>query len=327
MIKDIPKKINNKGKLIIPLVLVLGIFVGAVVVLKTQGTFANIFKEGKKIFVPVASEPDSDPDNDGLKNWEEEVYKTDPRDPDTDKDGYLDGEEVLSGYNPLIKAPNDALESTDTSIPRPLPSNLTDRLSQIISEKIQAGEIRPISDPNTAPDSALLNNEDILNEALFQIAEKAEKDFILPSISDSEIKISKETTTKNSLVSYIANISFILNNDEVLKKIDLSEAEIIQKTVEKKDKKDIKTVINFYEQNIEKIKKIEVPKELVDLHKKQIAIFELTTKILKAVENFENDPASATAAVDKYSDLKDIIKKFTNELKERIDTLNKELEI
>lgn len=51
-----------------------------------------------------------DPDFDGLETFEElEVYKTDPDNPDTDKDGYNDGEEVNAGYNPtgpgLLTAP------------------------------------------------------------------------------------------------------------------------------------------------------------------------------------------------------------------------------
>lgn len=319
MIKNVPKKINRKGKMIVPIVLVLGIFIGAVIVLKTQGTFAEIFKEGKKIFVPVASEPDADPDNDGLKNWEEEVYKTDPRDPDTDKDGYTDGEEILSGYDPLVKAPNDILENTDTSVPRPLPKNLTDRLSQIISEKIKSGEINPVSDPNTAPDSTLLNNEDILNEALLQIAKKAEKDFILPSISNKEIKISTENTNNDQVRLYIAQMSSAMaTNDSVYSGFQ-SEAELIQSAVAEKDTSKIQPLINSYEMIIENIKKIEAPQDFADIHKEQIAIFELTKKILEAIQNFEDDPASASAAADVYPKLNSLLKKLSEKLILRLE--------
>jgi len=42
-----------------------------------------------------------DTDNDGLSDYEEvKIYKTDPLNPDTDGDIYLDGAEVKSGYNP-----------------------------------------------------------------------------------------------------------------------------------------------------------------------------------------------------------------------------------
>lgn len=43
-----------------------------------------------------------DSDNDGLSDREEVmVYNTDPMNPDSDADTYLDGQEVESGYNPL----------------------------------------------------------------------------------------------------------------------------------------------------------------------------------------------------------------------------------
>lgn len=43
----------------------------------------------------------SDSDQDGLFDKEEiDVYKTDPLNPDTDGDSYLDGEEVKNNYNP-----------------------------------------------------------------------------------------------------------------------------------------------------------------------------------------------------------------------------------
>lgn len=47
---------------------------------------------------------DQDSDNDGLSDFEEEnVYGTDPHNPDTDGDGVNDGDEVKMGRNPLIK--------------------------------------------------------------------------------------------------------------------------------------------------------------------------------------------------------------------------------
>lgn len=43
-----------------------------------------------------------DTDNDGLNDFDEvKKWETDPLDPDTDGDGYLDGQEVEGGYDPL----------------------------------------------------------------------------------------------------------------------------------------------------------------------------------------------------------------------------------
>lgn len=47
--------------------------------------------------------PSEDSDNDGLTNDDEiNIWHTDPNNSDTDGDGYLDGEEVKNGYDPLI---------------------------------------------------------------------------------------------------------------------------------------------------------------------------------------------------------------------------------
>lgn len=42
-----------------------------------------------------------DTDSDGLSDFVESFYGTDPRNSDTDGDSYLDGEEVRYGYSPL----------------------------------------------------------------------------------------------------------------------------------------------------------------------------------------------------------------------------------
>jgi len=48
------------------------------------------------------TEEEIDTDKDGLPDYMENLYGTDPNNPDTDGDGYKDGEEVESGYDPLI---------------------------------------------------------------------------------------------------------------------------------------------------------------------------------------------------------------------------------
>jgi hypothetical protein len=66
-------------------------------------------------FFSVASENFSgknifqDADQDGLTNDEESLYGTDPQKADTDGDGYGDGAEVRSGYDPLKPSPGDKI--------------------------------------------------------------------------------------------------------------------------------------------------------------------------------------------------------------------------
>jgi len=43
-----------------------------------------------------------DSDNDKVTDVEEDLYQTDKRTADTDGDGYLDGDEIINGYNPKV---------------------------------------------------------------------------------------------------------------------------------------------------------------------------------------------------------------------------------
>lgn len=53
-----------------------------------------------------------DSDSDGLTDTEEVVYGANPRLPDSDGDGYLDGNEVFNLYSPIERAPTSFLKST-----------------------------------------------------------------------------------------------------------------------------------------------------------------------------------------------------------------------
>ena len=64
----------------------------------------NIEEESELENFDIEEEIDSsllDNDNDGLSNLEEIEFGTDLNNPDTDGDGYYDGDEVDNGYNPL----------------------------------------------------------------------------------------------------------------------------------------------------------------------------------------------------------------------------------
>ncbi|MEK7120923.1 MAG: hypothetical protein AAB840_02425 [Patescibacteria group bacterium] len=56
-----------------------------------------------------------DTDGDGLKDWEERLWRTDINNKDTDGDGTSDGDEVVRERDPLVLGPDDSLKSTAIS--------------------------------------------------------------------------------------------------------------------------------------------------------------------------------------------------------------------
>ncbi len=70
---------------------------------EVKGDADNYCKKGKMVASPgdVCYAINNDTDNDGLSDKEEEYYKTNKNNQDTDGDGYLDGQEINTGYCPL----------------------------------------------------------------------------------------------------------------------------------------------------------------------------------------------------------------------------------
>ncbi len=75
-----------------------------------------------------------DTDKDGLPDNEETYWVADFNNPDTDGDGFLDGEEVLSGHNPAVKGPNDWLDRS---------KNLTRRMTELMVGGLELGSLIP----------------------------------------------------------------------------------------------------------------------------------------------------------------------------------------
>lgn len=92
-----------------------------------------------------------DADNDGLKDWEEELWQTDGTNADTDGDGTKDGDEIQAGRNPLVAGPNDPLDEASirdktTLERRASTSTETDRIAReffntYIDVKRQGGQL------------------------------------------------------------------------------------------------------------------------------------------------------------------------------------------
>jgi len=60
----------------------------------------NNSNDNSNINENLVSDDNADPDHDGLTNAQERQYHTDPLNPDSDGDGFKDGDEVKAGYDP-----------------------------------------------------------------------------------------------------------------------------------------------------------------------------------------------------------------------------------
>lgn len=73
----------------------------------TSNEWQEKYFKNKFCFEEESCGENADPDKDGLDNKEEFRLKTNPLAPDSDNDGYLDGDEIKNGFNPLKYSPGD----------------------------------------------------------------------------------------------------------------------------------------------------------------------------------------------------------------------------
>lgn len=243
-----------------------------------------------------------DTDHDGLSDNMESIYGTNYNDPDSDGDGFLDGEEVLSGYDPLKPSPNDQLNTNYTVIPRPAAGsiknlNFTDNLIAQLTEKVTSGEIQPLK----SGDATTISNPSSVEEAMQAAIQRSYQEFNLPNIPSDQLNISADNS-EEAIKEYARQMSMVLKPINGISAIDFD-----------KGTKSIIDVVNISESTANQIKKIKVPSDLISVHKKQIGMLIMQSNILKSIVNSGEDPLKATIAISQIENIKNVTQEILNE--------------
>jgi hypothetical protein len=115
----------------------------------THGTVGSLIATSDTKGSTEATDAAKDTDGDGLHDWEETLWKSDPNKTDSDGDGTSDGDEVKANRDPAKKGPNDNISFT----PPPIKQELIDKddtltsgigkylALQLVSKKMKNGKI------------------------------------------------------------------------------------------------------------------------------------------------------------------------------------------
>jgi len=328
----IPLKLSRKINIVVAvLILLIGISIGGYLVLKSKFGAASInqqliqiIEQNKESITgcqPNPNDKNKDSDNDGLPDWQETIWQTDSCKADTDGDGYLDGEEVSAGYNPVKPAPNDKLPDTDQNRSRALPNNLTQALAQDLTQRMAQGEMGVISDALN-PTSVNVSNQ-VIDKTIQEIVIKAKQEFSLPNISDEEIIISPNNNAE-AVQSYAGKIVQAIEQWEDKSSIKYdesieSESQIFYEAIQTKDFSQIDKCIKFYQGAAEEFKKIATPSDLKNIHKEQIGIFWITANIFKAVKQIDQDPLKTNLALEQYKATSNLLKQMLLKLADYLE--------
>jgi hypothetical protein len=285
---------------------------------------------GKNIF--------DDPDHDGLTTAEENLYETDPNQADTDGDGYSDGVEVRSGYNPTKPAPGDKIiaeksAATDTS-GNASTYNLTEKVSKQIATLVQESQNNPTEDGKTE-----ITIEQI-NEAMQKTISGNQEDVVLPEVDMSTIKIKKQSygklsadkkkaAIKKDVEEYATVLAYIFANNAP--KLITSESDLQNFSDEATNKilaalssgntSYLETLSQNGDKILEQIQDVEVPTQMLDVHVKaiQLAKYASTLKGELKVDPNE-DPLKMIASLSKTQGLLSVLMAFSVTVEQKLQS-------
>lgn len=247
----------------------------------------------------------NDTDRDGLKDWEEILWKTDLHNPDTDKDGTDDNTEILAGRNPLVVGPNDWLEKNTTFIQENKSSEEIKILTQtdLLSRELFAGYV------------ALKQND--------QLGTEQEEQFInnlvtkhLTNPINPEKNYEKEDLNivpdnqPTALQTYTANLKKIAQRGDSLE----NDAVIVKNALDTKNYQELEKLdlnIKTYTEMLEQLLAMEIPENLVSFHLKIINTFNKMIQDVSDMRLIANDPIAGIKSVQDYFNNTKIL---TNEL-------------
>ena len=290
------------------LILLFGVFIGGYLVLKSGKISAGELSEilnGKSVDLalcePNANDPDKDSDQDGLKDWQEiQLYKTDACKQDSDGDGYLDGEEVASGYDPAKKAPGDELPGTTPKIPRPLPENLTEALRQKLAEQLSQNKINPLNEEGNLLSPSELEQYPGVQQAVWEITQHKDQIFAPEAIDEKELKISNDNSPR-AIKDYAKQINEAFTRQFSIKPTNKeTEAQLFLDFFEKNDPTQLNKMLQDYQNAYQKAKKVFIPSDFLTLHKKLLNAISSTIKIYQSILATESDPLKSTLALESF---------------------------
>jgi hypothetical protein len=279
-----------------------------------------------------------DSDQDGLTDSEERAYRTDPQKSDTDGDGYSDGAEVKSGYNPLKPAPGDKLSDVtikakvadpqDASLDASGNNNADGtsgsekNLTQEMANKIS--EIT--NDESGDPSVQMTQVQEIVASALGG----QDTEIKLPEISKDEIKIKKQKygnlsdekakeKKKEDFTDYIIALYYILASNSPEPITSASDLPVILtnyasdviSAISSRNVDSLEKISKDGEKILEQMKEVEVPEDTVDLHLKALSMAQYSASLKNDLAPKKNDPLGEIVGLNKIQNFLALVAGFS----------------
>lgn len=283
-------------KTILIVVVLLLVFAGA--------AFALFHESWTDPRLPAGNETSGEPrlaqldsDGDGLKDWEEAIFRTDPHNPDTDGDGTPDEEEIVANRDPLTPGPDDLiLPNTDQSKRKETHEALTaDSVAGNLTRTIlfQMLEARGAGFFDQSQTGAIA--QELVN-AMLASKNKYEREQH-QTVADADIVI-LQTDDPESIKQYFNAMAAFYQDFITTNAGFPSDFDIIARASETKDPealKDLARLATFLDALTARVKAVPVPRPVLELHKQELSLLLLMRQQINTL--METNPADAFAMI------------------------------
>lgn len=269
--------------------------------ISTQKTFSGIFSNtflGDAGTRPLLSSGE-DTDSDGLADWEEVLWKTNPENPDTDGDGMSDGKEVKEVRNPIIFGAG----TLETNLDETNISDLT--TTELISKEILNTYIKLKAQGETGLSTGAESPSDIIAKNV-------------PPLTSEVFSIDDFTTTnetRESVTSYAITFRDAFRtrfNDNSEGELDVLYRGF--KTEDAQVFNELHAIAEKYRDARDELLSLPVPRNIVQPHRDLVNALSLVAKSIDSMAEFRSDPIVGVQGIQTYFDVRTVIETLITEI-------------
>lgn len=245
-----------------------------------------------------------DTDGDGLKDWEEVLWRTDPKNPDSDRDGTRDNDEITAKRDPTKAGPDDALSdisalgiksAADTST-----SSMEENITQSIASRFGAAYFKqklstPGNQINPQQFTTAAFNE-ITNSIQTGISQAPQDHY-----AASDFAVSTNTSDQH-IRAYINTLGAAIESTQFPNK---NELEIVRNALTSDDFTGLGDLGQFsagYKMLAEHMAGMKVPASMLDTHRAMANSFWRLSGIVHDMAQMQEDPIKGMVAINQYAD-------------------------
>jgi len=251
--------------------------------------------------IEIKNKSKIDSDFDGLKDWEEGLWKTDPNNFDTDGDGTSDGDEVKQNRNPLVKGPDDYL-TNNSFFENNINQNIikkTTETDQIAKDLIKGFIGLKQSDYLNSDNQEKLINS--ITEKRFNSVDYFSKKYDLSNLNIVVDSIENQESYFNNIRNLLLKTSDLVDDTIVL-------GEFIMKN-KNGDVDDLNKSLEIYKSIQTDLIKMDVIKKVSLIHVEVINIMSDIINNVTKMKYFYKDPVGAVVGLKKSQESKDLLVK------------------